>query len=136
MNPAFISTFKRTQQFRADDFEILKITLDSFNRRLTTPAILTEVNSLGNQLASHHKDDFYRVMFEEIAQLLEFYIPSKQLVQNPAFFTLGLTDTSIIVVSSEQACLTLTDDARLAYNLDLLGSDVLNFSNLRQYLLE
>lgn len=47
-----ISKFNRTEQFLPEDYDLLVKLLNYFGQIITTPNILTEVNSLVNQLQS------------------------------------------------------------------------------------
>ncbi len=50
-DPNQIEKFKRTRTYIKDDFELLAHFLAAFDKVITTPNILTEVNSLSNQLS-------------------------------------------------------------------------------------
>lgn len=48
VNKSRISQFNRTEQFVPEDYDTLVAILDYFSQIITTPNILTEVNSLVN----------------------------------------------------------------------------------------
>ncbi|WP_292743219.1 hypothetical protein [Nostoc sp. NMS4] len=50
VNQERITKFNRTQQFIPEDYELLLAFIEKFKKLVTTPNILTEVNSLANQL--------------------------------------------------------------------------------------
>src|SRR5690349_21025753 len=52
-NKGRIPTFKRTQQYTIEDFELLDLLAASFQRLVTTPHVLTEVSNLA---ALHGKE--------------------------------------------------------------------------------
>ena len=53
--PARITTFKRTQQFVEEDFQLLRLLLGYFDKIITTPNILTEVSNLAGHLEGNLK---------------------------------------------------------------------------------
>ena len=54
-NTRLITTFKRTHQFTEQDYASIVAILTAFNRRITTPHILTEVSTLAGQLPQQHR---------------------------------------------------------------------------------
>lgn len=65
-NPDQILKFKRTCQFTIEDFYLLITLLQPFKRIVTTPNILTEVNSLSGQLGEPFKTEFLTNFIVEI----------------------------------------------------------------------
>jgi len=117
VNPDRIARFKRTRQFTVEDYELLKKTLQSFPKIVTTPNILTEVNSLANQLGEPERSRCLSLFGEAIGQLEESYQSSKGLAQHPEFSRFGLADCSLIDLAQDRY-LVLTDDLRLAVHLE------------------
>src|SRR5882724_12873595 len=76
-DPTFIPKFKRTDIFTMDDYLVLTLFLKEFSRVVTTPNILTEVNSFSNQLPENLKPDYYAKFARGIAALEEIYMPSR-----------------------------------------------------------
>jgi len=105
---------------------------------VTTPNILTEVNSLANQLGEPERSRcltiFSRVIsgLDGIDILKEFYIESKTVATNQGFTKFGLTDCGIVDLVRNKY-LVLTDDLKLAAYLQREGIDTVNFNNLRIY---
>lgn len=83
-------SFKRTRQFLAEEFDFLRGILARFRRIVTTPGILTEVNSLSNQLGRLRKRRFFREFAERIETLDERCIESRILARSDSFEALGL----------------------------------------------
>ena len=132
-NPDRISRFKRTQQFIREDYELLIQILNRFPKVITTPNILTEVNSMLNQLGEPERNLAFLVLrqFLAIGSIFEeFYVPSSQVIEREDFVRFGLTDCGISEVAKDRY-LILTDDLRLANTLQSQGIDTLNFNNLR-----
>lgn len=129
-DPQFIPKFKRTRTFAIEDFYTLLRFFRYFSRVVTTPNILTEVNSLANQLPDNIKLVFYPIFAAQIAALDEQYIESIKVASTTPFLKLGLTDTGILNLTQGEH-LVLTDDFPLAGHLDKRGIDVINFNHVR-----
>ncbi len=132
-NPDRISRFKRTQQFIREDYELLIQILNQFPRVVTTPNILTEVNSMLNQLGEPERSAAFLVLKQFLAigsVFEECYVPSSQVAQQSDFVRFGLTDCGISEVANDRY-LILTDDLKLANTLQSQGIDTVNFNNLR-----
>jgi rRNA-processing protein FCF1 len=129
-DPQRIPRFKRTMIFAIEDFFTLLDFFNYFSKVVTTPNILTEVNSLANQLPDMIKGAFYPKFAEQLATLEEHYLKSTEMASTPLFLKLGLTDTGILNLAQDQY-LVLTDDFRLAGQLEKLGIDVINFNHIR-----
>jgi rRNA-processing protein FCF1 len=130
VNKQRISAFKRTKQFTSEDFDLLAQILKSFQKVIATPSILTEVNSLANQLGEPERSKCLQLFGQTIIQIEEVYQPSHQLAQLQEFQKFGLTDCSILEVS-QGSYLVLTDDFRLAATLQRRKIDVINFNHIR-----
>lgn len=127
-----IPEFKRTKQFTIEDFDLLVQIWNFFNKVVTTPHILTEVNSLANQLSQNYKSEFY-TQFTSSLELIEAHHQSaKTLSQNETFSRFGLTDTGIIQLVQGKY-LVLTDDFRLSQYLSSIQVDAINFNHIRAY---
>lgn len=130
VNKQRISRFKRTKQFTPEDYELLARILNSFQTVVTTPNILTEVNSLANQLGEPERSECLALFGQAIAQLQEIHQPSQVLAQLPEFQKFGLTDCGILNLA-QGSYLVLTDDFRLSETLRSKGIDTVNFNNIR-----
>jgi uncharacterized protein YaiI (UPF0178 family) len=128
-----ISQFKRTQQFVSEDYNTLIEIINYFrNKIITTPNILTEVNSLANQLGEPERSQCFTICGQDISGLEECYTESRTIAQNDKFTKFGLTDCSIINLVKNKY-LVLTDDLRLASYLQKQEIDTVNFNNIRIY---
>lgn len=132
VNRARISQFNRTEKFLPEDYDLLKRILSYFSKIVTTPNILTEVNSLINQLGEPERSQCFVLFSEYTAQLHEFYIESNDAARLDNFPKYGLTDCGIIILARNQY-LVLTDDLKLASYLQKGGIDTINFNNIRTY---
>ena len=126
-----IAKFKRTAgRFSVEEFDLLKNLLACFDRVVTTPHILAEVNSLSNQMGEPTRTRFFSDFARKIPLLQEEYVVSAHAAQVEAFSKLGLTDSGILHLVRGNY-LVLTDDFTLYGFLEKSGIDVLNFNHLR-----
>jgi rRNA-processing protein FCF1 len=126
-----ITKFKRTgDRFTVDDFDLLLNLLTQFERVVTTPNILSEVNGLSNQMGEPIRARFFSDFARKIPLLDEQYVASSQAAQVEAFPKVGLTDSAIIHLVRGNY-LVLTDDLTLYGFLEKAGIDALNFNHLR-----
>ena len=129
-DPDRIKRFNRTAAFTVEDFVLLYQLLAYFSKVVTTPNILTEVNSLSNKLPDDLKPAFYPVFANRVAVLEELYVESKTASSHERFDRFGLTDSGIITLA-QGAYLVLTDDFKLAGYLEKINVDVINFNHIR-----
>ncbi len=132
VNPQRISKFNRTEQFLPEDYKTLLKILQYFSKVVTTPQILTEVNSLVNKVGEPARSQCLQILGQGITKLDEFYIESATLGRVENFKKFGLTDCGIIEVARDKY-LVLTDDFKLANYLTNTGIDTLNFNHIRLY---
>jgi hypothetical protein len=133
VNRERISRFNRTQQFVPEDYDLLVQVLNYFQKVITTPNILTEVNSLANQLGEPERSQCFAIFAQGISVVLdEFYIESRVAATSEKFTKFGLTDCGILKLAREQY-LVLTDDLKLAVYLQKEEIDTINFNNIRVY---
>ncbi|MGB3691666.1 MAG: PIN domain-containing protein [Spirulinaceae cyanobacterium] len=95
VNRSRISKFKRTKQFLPEDYDLLVRILSYFSKIVTTPNILTEVNSLANQLGQPERFQCFSKFAQGVAKLDEFYVESQTAVSVKNFTEFGLTDCGI-----------------------------------------
>ena len=129
-NRALIEGFKRTQKYTLADFDLLARLLARFVRIVTTPTILTEVNSLANQLRQDQKPSFYALFKRQITILDERHQPSRRICEHVYFPKCGLSDAAILTIA-EEGLLVLTDDFKLDGYLQARNIDRINFTHLR-----
>lgn len=131
-NQSIISKFKRTQAYNSDDYEYLVKFIKLFKIVLTLPNILTEVNSLSNQLDKKYKKSYYTFFSKSVQILDERYIPSKIISKSEKFWQFGLTDTAIEILAYDNY-LVLSSDASLCKYLYNKNIDAINFAHLMEY---
>lgn len=126
-----ISKFKRTMAFTVEEFLLLAMILQSFDRVITTPNVLTEVSNLSGQLPKNLHSDFYSDFAARIPVLEERYTASGTIAASVHFNKFGLTDSGIVDIV-KRSYLVLTDDLALFGYLQNLGIDAINFNHIRQ----
>lgn len=131
-DPARIARFKRTAAFTTEDFELLTKFFAFFKKIVTTPNILTEVNSFSNQLSGDIKATYYPEFAKQITLLEEHYLPSADISALASFDRLGLTDLGISKLVRDKY-LVLSDDLRLVIHLQNDGVDAINFNHIRTF---
>lgn len=130
-DPLFITRFRNTSQFRFEGFERLGRTLDLFATILVTPNILTEVSNMANQAPERVKSSIFARFGETVRLVLqETHLPSREVVVGPHFERFGLTDVGIARLAMSGA-LVLTIDKPLVAYLQAIGTDALDFNDLR-----
>ena len=130
VNRERITRFKRTAQFTPEDYDILVGLVKNFQKVVVTPNILTEVNSLTNQLGEPERSQCLNIFSILTTKVEEEYIDSNVVTKHELFTRFGLTDCGIMLLSKNKY-LVLTDDLKLHLYLKSLGIDTVNFNNLR-----
>lgn len=125
-----VPRFKRTMQYTVDDYDLLARLLSRFERIVTTPNILSEVNSLSGQMGEPAKTEYFKEFARGIGALDERYVMSDTASKIDEFPRLGLTDSGIMLLA-DGSFLVLTDDFKLTQFLQKAGIDVLNFNHIR-----
>jgi hypothetical protein len=126
-----IQTFKRTQQYTIDDFDLLEILVSRFATLITTPHLLTELSNLAT-LQGTERSRLNALFKQIVEQTQEFYDESRRIVSDAAFNRLGLADAAITTLCRRNV-LVLTDDLALYLGLTERGVDVINFNHIRTF---
>lgn len=125
-----VERFKRTSRYTGADFDLLRDVVSRFDRLVVTPHVLTEVSNLSGQL---HERMRARVR-EQIARLVptcdERVAKAEDLVREPLFARLGITDVAIVRAAREPLTV-LTDDLPLYVALTQADAEAMSFTHLR-----
>lgn len=124
-----ISSFKRTRQYTIEDFALVMRVLELFERRITTPHILTEVDNLTRQLPETEHSAISETLTHLVSTLFEVHEPAAAIMRMDLYPDLGLTDC--VTVSLSRDLLVITDDYRLSNILSAAGRDALNINHIR-----
>ena len=128
-----VGTDKRTKEYVIDDYIVLENTIRKFEKRYTTPNIVTESSNLlgaGKRTTVHGVNN---VLANDINIIGEEHISSLSCVSQAAFFRFGVTDTAIVLIASRKNILILTDDLPLYSFLAGGNLPVVNFNHVRPY---
>jgi rRNA-processing protein FCF1 len=131
VNRQRISEFNRTEKYTAKDYDVLVKITKNFAKIVTTPNILTEVNSLINQLKEPERSRCLVLFSDLLSRIDEFYRESQKISEMDKFAKFGLTDCGILDLARDRY-LVLTDDFKLANYLQSVGIDTINFANIQQ----
>ncbi len=129
-DPQAIARFKRTRQFDADDFRILKKFLGRFRQHFASGHVLTEVSNFLGQFTEPLRTDVFGQLRTELEWIEERIVISRDAADDAAFESFGLTDAAICRICAE-GLLLLTDDLRLARYAESRSISTLNFHHLR-----
>lgn len=129
-DPSQIPRYDRTAQFTAEDYDTLLALLQRFDKIVTTPNILTEVNSLSGQIKEPARTSYFAKLAEGIHVIEEHYVESREAASTERFAKMGLTDAGILRLAKDKY-LVLTDDFPLSQYLQKVGVDVINFNHIR-----
>lgn len=122
---AGIDRFKRTNQYVAEDYDLLVILLNQFSTVATTPNILTEADDLLGRSG-------YRPGLAVVAaHIAETYVESTRVTVWPDYLQFGLADGAIFDLARDRF-LVLTDDLPLYHYLANKHVDVINFNHIRE----
>ena len=130
VNRKRIETFKRTRQYRSQDYDLLKGVLERFNSVYTLAHIMAEVSNL-TDLPGPELLLARRVLRDTIKVYHEVPLPSDKAVEEQSFERLGLTDAAIACAAREHNCAVLTDDLNLYLSLSKDQTEVYNFAHMR-----
>ncbi len=130
INERRIVEFKRTQNFMIEDFDLLERLVKWFGKLTATPHVLSQVSDL-TDLPGREGSEIRRLLRTIVEQdIEETYDPSRMLVTNVLFESLGLTDAAIAAICA-RGILVLTADVKLQLALQRLHADALNFNHVR-----
>ncbi len=120
----------RTLKYSPAIFELVVRLVSLFERRFTTPNILTEVDNLA-RLDIHESEwsSLGWIMNSLIDGLIERSKSTASLARHTLYERLGLADCSIMFTDDDDL-LVLTDDLRLSSFLMSAGRGVINVSHL------
>lgn len=127
-----IPSFKRTDQYSVQDYDILRNFLSEFNTKIVTPNILTEVSNLLGQLAKPKRNIAMSHLKNLIMDFIEVYTESAIISKLEHFIPLGLTDSDLFYSELEDFVF-LTDDFKLSGKLTKAGREAINFKHLRTF---
>lgn len=123
-----VTDWKRLDSFDQDDLKRVNSEAKSA-QHVTLPNILTEATNL---LGAGSQESFLgaaQLLLMFTGSATEIYKPSKEVMEDPIYSRLGLTDTAVAILGREKIRV-ITVDIELANRLSQGGVDV---ENLRHY---
>jgi hypothetical protein len=126
----YISNHKRLNAYTISDYHLL-ISILSQSNILTTPNILTESSNLLKQIGEPARSTIFWKFSEIVDQIEEAYIESRVGVRQAEFMRLGLTDSVLLLASSNPSMVLVTADLGLYLAAARRGLDAINFNHHR-----
>ncbi|WP_313057767.1 hypothetical protein [Stutzerimonas nitrititolerans] len=129
-DPKLLTAHKNTCMYRIEDFELLCLYIEGYDKIVVTPNTLTEVSNLISQIGRPYKTSLRAFLGEFCEKTLECYVPSSSVGKLPQMVSLGLTDAAILGVD-------IPIDLFLTADLDLYlaglerGLPIENFTHIR-----
>jgi hypothetical protein len=130
VNPNRIQSFKRTQSYSVEDYQLLVRLLGWFGALTTTPHVLSQASDLATP-AEPELRLVRRELRSAVETAKEEYRHSRTVAGHALFERFGLAD-SAIASAADAGHLVLTDDLALQIEIERQNGDALNFNHLRQ----
>ena len=120
---------RRLKEFESDHLTILNDIVKQYKKHVSTPNILTEASNLigsGRQELCKNGANALGIYIEFLD---EIYVPSKEILSQPFYQSLGLADSSLIELA-KNGDYVITADGQLYGRMAHLRVDVDNFWHL------
>ena len=127
-----VAKHRRLQGYTAGDYDTLVNLLRTVNETYVTPNTLTEASNLLAQHAEPERSLFLENLRVLIEGSREILVESTRASSNRAFTRLGLTDSALLEVISEDVSLLTVDLDLYLAALDKGVHNAVNFMRLRQ----
>ncbi len=124
-DPRLVRKFGRTANFDENDFNPVSEFIESFNLKITSPHILTEVSDLLGE-----SNDFHTILEVYINTSEEKNLSSREVAKCDSFLKFGLADSAIVEIS-QNSHLVFTADNRFYGYLTNSGIDAVSFDQLK-----
>lgn len=134
IDPKLISNNKRTSLYIPDDFYTIQEIIG--NRSiLTCPNVLTEIDNLLD-LKGNYKYQYINAFKKIVKNNIEKCLNSAKSINDPLFYSLGLTDLNVINLAIESDLLISADSELCQYALskDIKVLDMVKYVNDLRYL--
>ncbi|NTU43066.1 MAG: hypothetical protein HGA78_08435 [Nitrospirales bacterium] len=126
INQDRIPNYCRNSMYSKADYEFLLELLRGFDNIITCPNILTEVDNLLNGLTGSDKYKYVLLAKDIYTKSIEKYLKTESVVQNWFFDTLGITDSTILLMATESDLL-ISGDSSLCDHAKSLNINVFDF---------
>ena len=115
INENRIKNYTRNSLYTKGDYYLLLNILSKYDRIITNPNILTEVDNILNRITGEDKYKYLILVKTIYKQTIEKYIKTETISQNWYFDTLGITDSSILMMAKESELLISGDSSLCDY---------------------
>lgn len=129
-----IGKHKRTNNFVAEDFDLLVKSINGYDILWVTSHCLAEVSNLLKQTHNSQAKKLLTFFRTFVAKFNESHIPKEVILKNNFVMRLGVADTGIIIKSKRVSCV-FTVDFNLYNEISRKGYKVINFNHLRTQIL-
>jgi hypothetical protein len=124
---------KRLKAYTDDDLEVLRSCLRGVERLVATPNVWTEVSNIWDfGIEGEFRREIQQFLTDLIRNSLEIAVPSKDVIDDPDFERLGLTDCIWLSVLDRGTTL-VTGDVALCDAALSRGLKAVNFTHLRNF---
>ena len=128
---ALISKHRRLRGYSVEDYDILIDALSQAERILTTPNTLTEASNLLSQHGDPERSLIFDTLRAFIQDNIEVIVRSEVASSRSEFNRLGLTDSALLEVVSEETPLITVDIELYLAALQEGRNSALNFAHIR-----
>jgi rRNA-processing protein FCF1 len=115
INENRIKNYTSNSLYTKEDYYLLLNILSQYDRIITSPNILTEVDNILNRITGEDKYKYLILVKTIYKQTLEKYIKTETISQNWHFDALGITDSSILMMAKESELLISGDSSLCDY---------------------
>lgn len=127
----YISQFKRTDKYCAEDHKVISYVISCFSKKVVTPHILAELSNLSLQARKEEREDYFNIFMELLKRTTEDYIGKDIVLSFPLFPIIGVTDLGIIEAAKKSSYLVFTNDKYLVGQARKKGVSVLRLNDIR-----
>jgi hypothetical protein len=115
INENKIRNYTRNSLYTKEDYYFLLNILSNYDRIITSPNILTEVDNILNRITGEDKYKYLILVKTIYKQTIEKYIKTETISQNWYFDALGITDSAILMMAKESELLISGDSSLCDY---------------------
>jgi predicted nucleic acid-binding protein len=115
INENKIKNYTRNSLYTREDYYFLLNILSNYDRIITSPNILTEVDNILNRITGEDKYKYLILVKTVYKQTMEKYIKTETISQNWYFDVLGITDSAILMMAKESELLISADSSLCDY---------------------
>jgi hypothetical protein len=115
INKNKIEKYTRNSLYKKEDYYFLLNILTEYDKIITSPNILTEVDNILNRITGEDKYKYLVLVKTIYKQTIEKYIKTETVAQSWFFDSLGITDSSILMMAKDCELLISGDSSLCDY---------------------